>query len=80
MALVTRSEEPRAHMVRGRKSQEPRAHLALVRRSEPKVRLGTRVIEFAVLCLLAIIIKINLKIQCFYSLFLFGILPVKKIN
>ena len=40
MALVTRSEEPRAHMVRGRKSQEPRAHLALVRRSEPKIRLG----------------------------------------
>ena len=46
MALVTRSEEPRAHMVRGWKSQEPRAHLVLVRRSKPKGRAessyGTR--------------------------------------
>ena len=44
--------------------QEPRAHMALVTRSEPKMRLGTRVIDFTVLCLLAIITKINLQIQC----------------
>ena len=42
MTLVTRSEEPRAHMT-------------LVTRSEPKIRLGTRVFDFAVLYLLAII-------------------------
>ena len=46
MALVTRSEEPRAHM-------------ALVTISEPKIRLGVRVIDFVVLCLLAIIAKIR---------------------
>ena len=42
MALVTRSEEPRAHMVRGRKSQEliwtrseePRAHMVRGRKSQ----------------------------------------------
>ena len=29
--------------------QEPRAHIAFVTRSEPKIRLGTRVIDFIVL-------------------------------
>ena len=56
--------------------QEPRAHMALVTRSEPKIRLGTRVFDFAVLCLFVVITKINLQIQCSCSLFLFGIVTL----
>ena len=63
MALVTKSEEPRTHVT-------------LVTMLEPKIRLGTRVIDFGELSLSAIIIKIDLKIQYSCSLFLFGILPV----
>jgi len=40
-------------------SVEPRAHMTLVTRPEPKIRPGTRVIDFAVLLLLAIITKIG---------------------
>ena len=73
-------QEPRAHMALVMRSEEPRAHMALVTRSEHKIGLCTRVIDFAVLCLLAIITKINLQIQCSCCLSLFGILSVKKIN
>ena len=41
--------------------------MALVTRLEPKIRLGTRVVDFAVLCLLAIITKINLQIQSIFA-------------
>jgi len=62
------------------KSKEPRGHKALVTRSDPKTRLDTKVIDFAELCLLAIIIKMNLQRQRSCCFFLFGILPVQKIN
>ena len=43
VTLVTSSEEPRAHMALVTRSEEPRAHMALVTRLEPKIRLGTPV-------------------------------------
>ena len=45
--ILQRKQELTAHMALVTRSEEPRAYLALVRRSETKIRLGTRVIEFA---------------------------------